>query len=234
MRRQTTTSRVLPAGSSPIDRLDPFSLPLRFALDHQPADARLRLIEIDRERVVLCRALCGMKMTLVVPVTTYLGVAVHMDPPLDGSAAAVAVVLEHPDPALSLTMFHALDGADIVAEWQSWGRALGLPLLVAEADGASARAVWPHRQRAHRPGDRAAPQTNGARSAASVDAAAPAHRHHSCGACPASRRARDHRTKIALIQRGLAQSCNQASLRLFRKARSVMSRQSMIDARNCW
>ncbi len=74
-------------------------------------------------------------MTLVVPVTTYLGVAVRMDPPLDGSAAAVAVALEHPDPALSLTMFHALDGADIVAEWQSWGRALGLPLLVAEADG---------------------------------------------------------------------------------------------------
>ena len=135
MRRQTTTSRVLPAGSSLIDRLDPFSLPLRFALDDQPADARSRLVEIDRERVVLRRALCGMKMTLVVPVTTYLGVAIRIDPPLDGTAAAVAVVLEHPDPALSLTIFHALDGADIVAEWQSWGRALGLPLLVAEADG---------------------------------------------------------------------------------------------------
>jgi hypothetical protein len=25
---------------------------------------------------------------------------------------------------------------DIVAEWQSWGRVLGLPLLVAETDGA--------------------------------------------------------------------------------------------------
>ena len=74
-------------------------------------------------------------MILMVPVTTYLGVAVHVDPPLDGSAGAVAVVLEHPDPALSLTMFHALDGGDIVAEWQSWGRALGLPLLVAESDG---------------------------------------------------------------------------------------------------
>ena len=118
-----------------IDRLDPFSLPLRFALDDLPADERSRVVELDRERVVLRRALRGMKMTLVVPVTTYLGVAIHIEPPLDGTAGAVAVVLEHPDPALSLTLFHAVDGADIVAEWQSWGRALGLPLLIAEADG---------------------------------------------------------------------------------------------------
>ncbi|HET7258068.1 MAG TPA: DUF6101 family protein, partial [Xanthobacteraceae bacterium] len=45
------------------------------------------------------------------------------------------LVLEHPDPALSLTLYRAADGTDIVAEWRAWGRALGLPLRVAEADG---------------------------------------------------------------------------------------------------
>ena len=38
-------------------------------------------------------------------------------------------------PRLSLPLYRADDGDDIVAEWQSWARVLGLPLLVAEADG---------------------------------------------------------------------------------------------------
>ena len=36
---------------------------------------------------------------------------------------------------MSLTLYRADDGTDIVAEWQSWARVLGMPLLVAEADG---------------------------------------------------------------------------------------------------
>ena len=44
-------------------------------------------------------------------------------------------MLEHGDPALSLPLFASPECDDIVAEWQSWGRVLGLPLLVAEGDG---------------------------------------------------------------------------------------------------
>jgi hypothetical protein len=44
-------------------------------------------------------------------------------------------VLEHADPLLSLVLHRAPDASDIVAEWQSWGRALALPLLVTDADG---------------------------------------------------------------------------------------------------
>jgi hypothetical protein len=58
-----------------------------------------------------------------------------MEPPADTAAGAVALVLEHPDPGLSLTLYRAADGTDIVAEWRAWGRTLGVPLLVAEADG---------------------------------------------------------------------------------------------------
>jgi hypothetical protein len=58
-----------------------------------------------------------------------------MEPPADDTSGAVLVVLEHRDPGLSLPLYRADDGSDIVAEWQSWARVLGMPLLVAEADG---------------------------------------------------------------------------------------------------
>ncbi len=135
MRRQATTSRVIPAGSSRGERLDPFALPLRFEAADLTADDRVRLVELHRERVVLRRALRGIKMAVNLPVAAYLGVAIRIEPPTHETAGAVAVVLEHPDPALSLTLYRAADGNDIVAEWQSWSRALSLPLLVAEADG---------------------------------------------------------------------------------------------------
>ena len=135
MRRQATTSRLAPAGSSRDERLDPFALPLRFEAPDHAADKRVRLVELHRERVVLRRDLRGIKMALSLPVAAYLGVSVRIEPPMHETAGAVAVVLEHRDPQLSLTLYRAADGTDVVAEWQSWGRVLGLPLLVAEADG---------------------------------------------------------------------------------------------------
>ena len=134
MRRQATT-RATSAGSSRVERLDPFALPVRFENADQTADERVRMIELHRERVVLRRALCGIKMAVSLPVAAYQGVAIRMQEIAASSPSVIAVVLEHPDPALSVTLCRAADGADIVAEWQSWGRALGLPLLVEGADG---------------------------------------------------------------------------------------------------
>ena len=95
----------------------------------------MRLVELRRERAVLRPAARGIKLAPNLPVAAYLGVAIRMEPPAGPAPGAVALVLEHPDPALSLTLYRAADGTDIVAEWRAWGRALGLPLLVAEADG---------------------------------------------------------------------------------------------------
>jgi hypothetical protein len=125
----------MPAGSSRGERLDPFALPLRFEAADQTADGRMRVVELHRERVVLRRALRGIKMALNLPVAAYLGVAIRIEPPTPETAGAIAVVLVHRDPALSLTLYRADDGGDIVAEWQAWGRALARPLLVADADG---------------------------------------------------------------------------------------------------
>ena len=125
----------MPAGSSRDERLDPFSLPVQFAATDKAADGRIRHVELTRERVVVRRAVRGMKMAVNLPVAAYLGVALRMEPPQGDTPGAVSIVLEHRDHALSLPLFSADDGTDIVAEWQSWALVLGMPLLVAEADG---------------------------------------------------------------------------------------------------
>jgi hypothetical protein len=135
LRRQATIGGLAPAGSSRVERLDPFALPLRFTVSDRAADERVRSVELTRERVVVRRAVSGIKMALNLPVAAYLGVAIRMEPPTAQDAGAISVVLEHSDPALSLPLYRAQDGTDIVAEWQCWGRVLGVPLLVAETDG---------------------------------------------------------------------------------------------------
>ena len=95
----------------------------------------MRLVELRRERAVLRPAARAIKLAPNLPVAAYLGVAIRMEPPAGTAAGVVALVLEHPDPTLSLTLYRAVDGTDIVAEWRAWGRALSVPLLVADADG---------------------------------------------------------------------------------------------------
>jgi hypothetical protein len=125
----------MPAGSSRDERLDPFSLPLRFEARDAGADGSVRFVELTRERVVLRRSVRGMLMAVNLPVASYLGIALRIEPPLGGAAGAVTLALEHRDHALSLELYRADDGTEVVAEWQSWARALALPLLITEADG---------------------------------------------------------------------------------------------------
>ncbi|HEY6254954.1 MAG TPA: DUF6101 family protein [Xanthobacteraceae bacterium] len=125
----------MPAGSSRDERLDPFSLPLRFWVGDAAADERIRSVELTRERVVLRRSVRGMLMALNLPVKSYLGVALRIEPAAGAAEGTVALVLEHRDSALSLPLYRSDDSSDVVAEWQAWARVLKLPLLVAEADG---------------------------------------------------------------------------------------------------
>jgi len=123
------------AGSSRDERLDPFSLPHRFEVGDAAADGRVRSVELTRERVVVRRSVRGMLMAVNLPVSSYLGVALRIEPPVGATASTVALTLEHRDGALSLQLYRAEDSTDVVAEWQSWARVLKLPLLIAEPDG---------------------------------------------------------------------------------------------------
>jgi hypothetical protein len=109
---------------------------VRFTAHDEAADERLRVVDLHRERVVLRRSVRGVRMALNLPVAAFRGIAIRMVfAEAEAMPSSITVVLEHGDPALSLPLFSATECDDIVAEWQSWGRVLGLPLLVAEADG---------------------------------------------------------------------------------------------------
>jgi len=124
----------MPAGSSRSARLDPFSLPARFAAADAAADERVRQVELYRERVVVRRSVAGMRMALNMPVSAFAGIALRV---LAGEGGAQAsVILEHKDPSLALPLFTSGEADEAFAEWRAWGNVLGLPLLVAEEDGA--------------------------------------------------------------------------------------------------
>ncbi|MBM3530873.1 MAG: hypothetical protein FJX62_22580 [Alphaproteobacteria bacterium] len=124
-----------PPGSSRALRLDPYALPVRYAARDGGADGQVRQIELDRERVTLKRAVRGIRMNVGVPVHEFRGVSMRTLPPDSGDPAAVAVMLEHRDPGLSVPLHVAAEGDEAMAQWKAWARVLGLPLLVTEGDG---------------------------------------------------------------------------------------------------
>lgn len=132
----------IPAGSSRALRLDPFALPVRFPARDASADGQIRQVEIDRDRVTLRRAVSGMSINIGVPIRAFHGVALRLLSSEKDAPAAIAVVLDHRDAALSVPLFTAFDSDDVVAIWKSWGSVLGLPLLIAEQDG-RLREVFP-------------------------------------------------------------------------------------------
>lgn len=117
-------------------RLDPLALPVRFSTTDAHADDGTRSVELHRQCVIVRRAVMGMTMAVNLPVKAFLGVALHVRPPQWVDGGTVAVVLEHRDPGLSLPLYVATDGTDIVAEWHAWAQVLGVPLLIVDPDGA--------------------------------------------------------------------------------------------------
>src|SRR5262245_40602709 len=103
-----------PVGSSRDQRLDPLALPVRFIASDAGADERLRQVELDRHRVVVRRAVRGIRMAVNVPVTAFLGVALRVVPS-DGEAPDLMTVsLEHRDRALSVPLYVAPHSDDVV------------------------------------------------------------------------------------------------------------------------
>jgi Family of unknown function (DUF6101) len=123
-------------GSGRALRLDPHTLPVRYFARDSGADGQVRGVELDRERVVLRREVRGIPMTIGVNVREFAGVSMRTLPPEGEIPAAIAIMLEHRDQGLTVPLFVADEGDDALAQWKSWGRVLGVPLLVAEADGA--------------------------------------------------------------------------------------------------
>jgi Family of unknown function (DUF6101) len=123
LRRQTTISGGNPAGSSRALRLDPHSLPVSFDAHDSRADGGVRHIELHSERVVLRRAVSGMRMAINVRVCDFLGVA------LRGLNDAQMLVLAHHDPSLSIPLCVSSDPDEIDMAWRIWSEIFALPQL---------------------------------------------------------------------------------------------------------
>jgi hypothetical protein len=121
--RQTAISGINPAGLSRVLRLDPPSLSLRFHAHDTRADGGVRRVELHRERVVLHRAVNGMRMAINVRVSDFLGIA------LRGLDDAQMLVLAHRDPALNIPLCVSSEPEEIATAWQMWSDILALPLL---------------------------------------------------------------------------------------------------------
>ena len=125
-----------PLWSSRALRLDPYALPVRYTARDSGADGQVRDVELGRERIVFRRELHGIPMTIGVNIREFAGVTMRTLPPEGEEPAAVAIMLEHRDIGLTVPLFMATEGDDAMAQWKSWGRVLGVPLLVADGDGA--------------------------------------------------------------------------------------------------
>lgn len=122
------------AGSSRGFRLDPYSLPVHgSARDGGTVNTAFIL---DRDRAIVQRQRhAGPPLTLTVPLKSYRGIAVRMEPADMAGHVRVFVELLHVDPALTLPLIVGDEPEDVAADWQAWGHALNLPLLVIGQDG---------------------------------------------------------------------------------------------------
>lgn len=92
--------------------------------------------EEDKRTVTVRRRLdkSGVEVRIKVPVKHYIGVAVSTSVSPDGVLSS-AIELVHRDPELNYRVFEEAGNASVVAEWQHWGRHLGLPLFIRAGDG---------------------------------------------------------------------------------------------------
>jgi hypothetical protein len=145
VRRQTVTGGINSAGSSRALRLDPLSLPISFHAQDSRADGGVRQIELHRERVVLRRAVHGMRMAVNLRVSDFLGIA------LRGIDDGQMLVLLHRDPSLTIPLCVSSDPEEIASAWQMWSDIFALPQLQdsAEREPAPRRrrrnAIWARR-----------------------------------------------------------------------------------------
>ena len=118
-------------GSGREFRLDPHALPAAGATGAGEA------FVIERGRALLSRTLTanGPTMQVAVLLTAYRGIAVRMESIGDDGEVRAFIELLHRDPALTLRLAESAVPEDLAADWQAWGRALKLPLLVVGQDG---------------------------------------------------------------------------------------------------
>jgi len=124
----------------PMD-VNPFGLPVRYSLpvdsDADHAREARDLIEIDKGSIAVVHEVSGAPaVRRSLALEDFSGVAIRIESVSEGvDGFAISVNLHHPDPKLCFPLHMAFDMSEVGARWQSWGRALKLPLLLPALDG---------------------------------------------------------------------------------------------------
>lgn len=116
-------------------RLDPFHLPHRVSLKSDQSGGRDHRFSytLDRAGAVLKRDLdCGLPVSIALPKRAFAGVAARVIDDGDGGTT-YTLELHHADPQLCLPLLVSGTLDDIAADWHSWSRMMGLPMLIVEA-----------------------------------------------------------------------------------------------------
>ena len=120
-------------------QLDPHSLPVSFEACDGRADGGVRHIEINHERVLVRRAVSGIRMAIAVRVNEFLGIACR------ATDEGQALVIAHRDPSLSIPLLVTSNGEQIEQAWKMWSDLLALPQIEEEND--ASREPAPRRRR---------------------------------------------------------------------------------------
>ncbi|WP_208987294.1 DUF6101 family protein [Roseibium marinum] len=138
MRRQTETQETAATGSGAQAMPHPGCLPAHFQqrLESRPGTAALPAdIILDRDRVIIKRRVAGVPVTVVVPAHGFDGVMVRIVPGAAPGDIVAALILKHPDCALSITLAETETSDELAALWSRWAQTLNLPMLVCDLGG---------------------------------------------------------------------------------------------------
>ena len=116
----------------------PGSLPVRFEqrLESRPGTPSLPAeIFLDRDRTIIKRRVGGVPVTVVVPSNGFDGVMVRIVPGNAPGEIVAALILKHPDSALSITLAETEHSDDLATLWSRWAQTLNLPMLVCDLGG---------------------------------------------------------------------------------------------------
>ena len=146
MKRQELADGYLPAWAAEELQTDKNELPMSWSIadgrEGKEHGARIS-VSIDGKNVALsCELESGCReIEAMVGLDTYMGVtmalAIANDENGEPDRPAMMVLLEHSNPDLTVPLYVAWESDNVVEEWQSWARALGLPARVRGLDKTS-------------------------------------------------------------------------------------------------